>query len=202
MNDDELFGHLDDPGAPAPSREALDTVVRRGRQIRSRRRSIIAASSAAAVALLAVGGIGVSRAFDAQDHQSPVDVLQTPSGTASATPTRSPDPGPRTFDPGALGPAGTAPPVVVPPPVPPDPCASSTPSPADDGIDPSATTSPGADVEATAVPVAPSPDTTCPTTSPTVGPSETASPAPTDTAQPTASASVTATAAVAPSAAG
>lgn len=176
-----VFGHLDDPTAPAPTADTLGSVVQRGRHIRARRRSLFAASGAAAALVVVVGGIGVSRALDASaDHDS---VIPAVTGSATPDPTRTPRKHASGDDadvvsPAALPDAGLHRPGGKATSPAPAPCDSPDPS-----LSPAASLT---DVDPLASPsepaVAPSPTAGCPTA--TVSPDLSATASPTDTAQP------------------
>jgi hypothetical protein len=89
---DGFFDHLDDGAAPVPGRETLDSVLHRGRHIRSRRHTLFAASGAVAVAGLVLGGFGISHAVNADHSHDSIVPIHSPSESASPnlTPSTSP----------------------------------------------------------------------------------------------------------------
>lgn len=184
------FDRLDDPAAPAPDRETLDAVVRRGRQIRTRRHTAFAVSGAAAVAAVVAAGLGLSHAFTASSGNDRIQPLRhgSASPAASAGPhkhghkarsglTQVLVPGD-----GAAAPTGgghASPPPSASPPAAPD-CTAVAASPAPTGS-----------------PVAIPPPV--PTASPACAGSASPSPSPTGSPAPTGTASPTSTPTVAPS---
>src|SRR4051795_11813387 len=82
-----FFDHLDDPAPPAAGRDTLDSVVHRGRQIRTRRQGMFAAGSVAAVTAAVIGGLGISHAVSAN---GPHDSVAPPLHSATASPSESP----------------------------------------------------------------------------------------------------------------
>lgn len=182
-----IFDHLDDPGAPTPSQEALTAVVHRGRRIRARRQSTIAVSGVAAVTAAVLGGLGLSHSVGANHNDTVVPAhSSTPSASASAGGHRGESPGVSVVVPHDQ--PGSPPASPTPPPNP-EPCGSPLPT-----SSPSPLPS-GPIVEGSVPPLLPteSPQpcsTESPSPSPT--PTETASPEPTTTEEPSTSPTPTA----------
>ena len=192
---DDMFGHLDDPAAPIPTADTLGSVVRRGRHLRTRRRSLFAASGAAAAVIVVIGGFGVSRALDASPDRDSID----PITSATAEPTKTPRKhasrdSAEPIGPGAV-PDGGGHRNGQPPVSPAEPLSCDSP-----GVEPSEDPILGdIDLDPLASPTEPapaaSPTTDCTSESPSPDPSATASPtdtaavSPTDTAQPSETAS-------------
>lgn len=183
-----FFDHLDDPAPPTPARATLDSVMHRGRRLRARRHAIVGASSAAAVTVLVLGGLGLSRAITADRSH---DKLVTPLSSTTPSPSLSAGghkPGSGGNGPAVVGPrAGGHRPSSSPSPASPSPGPCDVPSespspapPADAG---------GPLPEPTLPPLVPTPTATpCPSESPSESPSPSASPteSPSDSAEPTA----------------
>lgn len=184
-----FFDHLDDPAPPNPGRPALDAVMSRGRRIRARRHAIIGASSAAAVTVLVLGGLGLSRTITAdRSHDSLVTPAHSTTPTATASGHTKHRPG------GANGPAvvagggarphaGSSGGAATPTPGPCDVVATESPS-----AEP-----PGAPLPEASIPaLLPSPTASpCPAGSPSPSPtpseSSSATPSPSESTEPTAS---------------
>jgi hypothetical protein len=185
-----FFGHLDDPQTPSPGRDALDTVVHRGRQIRTRRHTLYAASSVATVTVLTLTGLGIAQAVRADRQHDQLIPGQSPSGSTSASGrSHHGHDGGQTLIPGGTGgqPSASSPgtsPTSTPSPGPcrpvPSDSASASPSPGDVPV-----------VGASVPPLLPTPTSDCTTPSPspsdTASPSESPNPTPSDTAEPTTS---------------
>jgi hypothetical protein len=90
---DGFFDHLDDGAAPVPGRETLDSVLLRGRHIRTRRHTLFAASGVLTATALALGGFGISHAVNADHSHDSIVPIHSPS--ASASPNLTPSPSPR-----------------------------------------------------------------------------------------------------------
>lgn len=190
-----FFDHLDDPSWSAPDAGALPSVVRRGRQLRARRRTAFAASATLGVTAAVIGGLGVAHAFNAD---GPGDRVVTPASPGTSVPATASarghhggsngSGGTQVLSPGATGAPGVQPsPGVSTPPAAPSPedgCSGTT---GDTSGDQAPPDDPG--VTSSLPPLAPSPTPTCEssTPTPTASPSESASAQPTDTAEPSES---------------
>ena len=187
-----FFDHLDDAGWSAPGNDALPNVLRRGRQLRTRRRTILATSTAVGVTAAVLGGLGVSHALNADGSGDTVVPPANHSQSVTASPTPSGHhrhhgggggnqvllPG-ATQAPGAhpSGAASTPPPA----PAPTDSCAPAAGA-GSSGSDPV--------TGATLPPLAPTPSESpscAPSATPSPTPSDSGSPEPTDSAEPTTS---------------
>ena len=181
--DEGFFSHLDDPAAPMPGRDALDGVVRRGRQLRARRRTAWAVTGAAGVTAAIVGGLGISQALDTNTaNDRVVGPLQTPSPSTSATNEprhKKHSDGGTTVVPGGVQP-GIGHPRTSPP-------TSTEPTPVDECASPSASPEAPEDPlsEPSIPPLVPTPSPTCVPGS--ASPSPTESVTPTDSPQPSVS---------------
>ena len=187
-----FFDHLDDPSGNAPHADSLPAVMRRGRQLRARRRATWTASAAAGVTVAVIGGLGVSHALNSaggpNDSVQPID--NGPSATATATPGKHHRGDGKGGDGGTqvIGPDGPLAPGTH---KTTSPSPTTVPSPADSCAAAAAGETPVARpavTGATLPPLAPSPtaSSSCePTTpSPTTSPSESATAEPTDSPQP------------------
>jgi hypothetical protein len=186
------FSHLDDPSWSAPAGDALPTVMRRGRQLRARRRTTFAASATLGLTAAVIGGLGISHAIQADGTN---DGVFQPANSTSPTATASgrghhrgggndDNGGSQVLEPRAGGGHGVRP-------LPGASSPGTQPSPADTCGDATGGESPPADplAEASLPPLAPSPTPSCEPASPTPSatPTDSASPEPTDSAEPTAS---------------
>jgi hypothetical protein len=182
------FSHLDDPSWSAPTGDALPTVMRRGRQLRARRRTTFAASATLGMTAAVIGGLGISHAIRADgtsDHVVPPANSASPSATASDRGHhRGGNGGPQ-----VIGPRATSGPRVRP--VPGGSTPGTEPTAGETCGEVAAAESPQADpvLGASLPPLAPSPTPSCEpaTPTPSATPSESASAEPTDSAEPTAS---------------
>jgi hypothetical protein len=181
-----FFDHLDDASAPSPGRDVLDSVVHRGRQLRTRRQIAWTTSAMAGITAVVIGGLGISHAIRADGTSDGIEPAQTssPSVTATASPSHHKKHGGNGGQ--AVGPGATLQPGAQP-----SATISVTPStaPSPGGTcAPEATPTSGTVVDPSLPPLAPPPSPTCaPVESPSPTPSETASPEPTDSTEPTTS---------------
>jgi hypothetical protein len=76
-----IFDHLDDPAPPTLSEDALTGVVRRGQQIRRRRRSAYALTSGAVAIVLAGSAIAIANSGGPSGRNGQTVIGSTPSPT-------------------------------------------------------------------------------------------------------------------------